>query len=550
MQPRIVVLRQGTDESQGIPQLISNINACNAIVDIVRTTLGPRGMDKLVCEGNGSITISNDGATIMKLLDIVHPAANTLVEIAKSQDEEVGDGTTTVVILAGEFLKEAKEFIETGVHPTDIIRGYTRAAELAKDKVNQLSVNINKPDDKADNKSGVNREILEKCAQTALNSKLVHSHKEFFSKMVVDAVLVLDNTLLDVELIGIKKEKGGSLEDSQLVDGVAFKKCFSYAGFEQQPKKIPTPKILLLNLELELKAEKDNAEIRVDRSEDYQAMIDAEWKIIYQKLDYIVASGANVIFSRLAIGDLATQYFADRNIFCGGRVPSDDLTRLSKATGAKIQTTVSNLIPEVIGTAAMFEELQIGGERYNFVTGCPHAKTATIILRGGGEQFIEEAHRSIHDAIMVVRRAKKHSYVVGGGGAIEMEVSRYLREYSRTIKGKQQLVINSFARALEVIPRQISANAGFDSTDILNKLRQKHADASGAGKWYGVDIENEDICDTFEKNIWEPVMVKLNSITTATEAACLILSVDATVKAPPPAGPDNTPAPAPRGRRR
>jgi len=417
---------------------------------------------------------------------------------------------------------------------------------LAKQKVNELSVNINK-DEK---EPGVNRETLEKCACTALNSKLVHSHKEFFAKMVVDAVLKLDNTLLDVELIGIKKEKGGSLEDSQLVDGVAFKKCFSYAGFEQQPKKIPNPKILLLNLELELKAEKDNAEIRVDKSSDYQAMIDAEWKIIYQKLDYIVASGANVIFSRLAIGDLATQYFADRNIFCGGRVPSDDLTRLSKASGAKIQTTVSNLIPSVLGSALLFEELQIGSERYNFVTGCPLSKTATIILRGGGEQFIEEAHRSIHDAIMVVRRAKKHSYVVAGGGAIEMEVSRYLREYSRTIKGKQQLVINAFAKVLEVIPRQISSNAGMDSTDILNKLRQKHAEQDGKGKWYGVDIENEDICDTFERNVWEPVMVKLNSITAATEAACLILSVDVTVKAPRPPAPDDTPAPAPRGRRR
>jgi len=306
MQPKILVLRQGTDESQGIPQLISNINACNAIVDIVRTTLGPRGMDKLIYEGNGAITISNDGATIMKLLEIVHPAALTLVEIAKSQDEEVGDGTTTVVILAGEFLKEAKEFIETGVHPTDIIRGYTRASELAKEKINELSVNINKPsssDDKNSSSSSsstttgpVNREILEKCASTALNSKLVHSHRDFFSKMVVDAVLKLDNSLLDLDLIGIKKEKGGSLEDSLLVDGVAFKKCFSYAGFEQQPKKIPNPKILLLNLELELKAEKDNAEIRIDKSEDYQAMIDAEWKIIYQKLDQIVASGANVIF--------------------------------------------------------------------------------------------------------------------------------------------------------------------------------------------------------------------------------------------------------------
>lgn len=339
------------------------------------------------------------------------------------------------------------------------------------------------------------------------------------------------------------------MEDSILVEGVAFKKCFSYAGFEQQPKKFTNPKVLLLNLELELKAEKDNAELRIEDPDQYQSMVDAEWKIIYDKLDAIVASGAQVVFSRLAIGDLATQYFADRNVFCGGRVPQEDLTRLSKATGAAIQTTVSNLIPSVLGTAALFEERQVGGERYNFISGCPQAKTATIVLRGGGDQFLDEADRSMHDAIMVVRRARKHSAVVGGGGAIEMELSKHLRDYSRTIKGKEQLLINAYAKALEAIPRQVADNAGFDSTDILNKLRQKHAAASG-GTWFGVDINNEDICDTFKAFVWEPALVKLNAITAATEAASLILSVDETVKNPKPVE-DNTPAPAPRrGRRR
>lgn len=544
MQPRILVLREGTDESQGKPQLISNINACSAIVDIVRTTLGPRGMDKLMYEQGGKVTISNDGATIMKLLDVVHPAAQTLVEIAKSQDEEVGDGTTTVVVLAGEFLKEAKLFIEDGVHPTTIMQGYRTACELARAKIAELAVSTTPKDDKEKDKAI--RQVLERLAATALNSKLIGSHRDFFAKMVVDAVMSLDEDL-DLDMIGIKKEKGGSMEDSVLVQGVTFKKTFSYAGFEQQPKKILNPKILLLNLELELKAEKDNAEIRVSDPAAYQSLIDAEWKIIYDKLDAIVKSGATVVFSKLAIGDLATQYFADRQVFCAGRVATEDLNRVAKATGAAIQTTVSNLVPSVIGSCAVMEERQVGGERYNFLTGCPQAKTATILLRGGGEQFIDEAERSAHDAIMVVRRARKHNTVVAGGGAIEMELSKYLREYSRTIHGKHQLVINSYAKALEVIPRQIAANAGFDSTDILNKLRQKH---SQGGKWFGVDIDKEDICDTFESFVWEPSLIKLNSITAATEAANLILSIDATVKNPKPESPDDRPAPAPRGRGR
>eukprot|EP01087_Luapelamoeba_hula_P020453 TRINITY_DN697_c0_g1_i2.p1 TRINITY_DN697_c0_g1~~TRINITY_DN697_c0_g1_i2.p1 ORF type:complete len:618 (-),score=136.46 TRINITY_DN697_c0_g1_i2:28-1701(-) len=553
MRPPIIVLREGTDTSQGKGQLISNINACMAIVDTVRTTLGPRGMDKLIYQGRGQMTISNDGATIMKLLDIVHPAALTLVEIAKSQDDEVGDGTTSVVVLAGAFLNEAKSFIEEGVHPTTIVRAYRNACGLAKAKIRDLAVDITK--EKGEGNMSL-REMLERCAATTMNSKLIGSHGVFFSKMVVDAVMSLDDDL-DINLIGIKKEKGGSMEDTLLVEGVAFKKCFSYAGFEQQPKKFVNPKFLLLNLELELKAEKDNAELRISDPDEYQSLVDAEWKIIYDKLNSIVSSGAVVVFSRLAIGDLATQYFADRNVFCGGRVPQEDLNRLAKATGAAIQTTVSNLIPSVLGSAALFEERQVGGERYNFVSGCPLAKTATIVLRGGGEQFLDEADRSLHDAIMIVRRARKHNAVVGGGGAIEMELSRYLREHSRTIVGKEQLIINAYAKALEAIPRQIADNAGFDSTDILNKLRQKHAAPTTtagsttvpSGTWFGVDINTEDICDTFKAFVWEPALVKLNALTAATEAATLILSIDETVKNPKPQE-DNTPAPAPRRRGR
>uniref|UniRef100_A0A8C3N7V7 T-complex protein 1 subunit eta n=1 Tax=Geospiza parvula TaxID=87175 RepID=A0A8C3N7V7_GEOPR len=520
----VILLKEGTDTSQGIPQLVSNINACQVIAEAVRTTLGPRGMDKLIVDDRGKATISNDGATILKLLDVVHPAAKTLVDIAKSQDAEVGDGTTSVTLLAAEFLKQVKPYVEEGLHPQIIIRAFrtATATQLAVNKIKDIAVSVKKED------KDEQRSLLEKCAATALSSKLISQSKEFFSKMVVDAVMMLDD-LLQLKMIGIKKVQGGALEDSQLVAGVAFKKTFSYAGFEMQPKKYQSPKIALLNVELELKAEKDNAEVRVNTVEDYQAIVDAEWNILYDKLDKIHKSGAKVVLSKLPIGDVATQYFADRDMFCAGRVPEEDLKRTMMACGGSIQTSVNALSDDVLGRCELFEETQIGGERYNLFTGCPKAKTCTIILRGGAEQFMEETERSLHDAIMIVRRAIKNDSVVAGGGAIEMELSKFLRDYSRTIPGKQQLLIGAYAKALEIIPRQLCDNAGFDATNILNKLRAKHAQG---GMWYGVDVTNEDIADNFQACVWEPAVVRINALTAASEAACLIVSVDETIRNP------------------
>lgn len=518
----VILLKEGTDSSQGVPQLLSNINACQVIAEAVRTTLGPRGMDKLIVDDRGKATISNDGATILKLLDVVHPAAKTLVDIAKSQDAEVGDGTTSVTLLAAELMKQLKPYVEEGLHPQVIIRAFRTATQLAVSKIKELAVPV-KEEDKEEQ-----RRLLEKCAATALSSKLIAMQKDFFSKMVVDAVSLLDD-LLQLKMIGIKKVQGGALEDSHLVAGVAFKKTFSYAGFEMQPKKYESPRIALLNVELELKAEKDNAEVRVNNVEEYQAIVDAEWNILYDKLDKIHKSGAKVILSKLPIGDVATQYFADRDLFCAGRVPEEDLKRTMMACGGSIQTSVNALTDDVLGLCALFEEVQVGGERYNFFTGCPKAKTCTIVLRGGAEQFMEETERSLHDAIMIVRRTIKNDSVVAGGGAIEMELSKYLRDYSRTIPGKQQLLIGAYAKALEIIPRQLCDNAGFDATNILNKLRAKHAQG---GVWYGVDVNNEDIADNFDACVWEPAIVRINALTAASEAACLVLSVDETIKNP------------------
>lgn len=515
----ILLLKEGTEQAQGKRQIVSNIQACQVVADSIRTTLGPRGMDKLIANDQGKSTISNDGATILKLLDIQFPAAKMLVDIAKSQDAEVGDGTTTVVLLAAEFLRNAKPFVEEGVHPQIIIQAYRKAARLAVQKVKELAEPV---------KIGDKKDMLIKCAMTTLNSKLVSTQREYFGKLVVEAVSQLDERL-PLNMIGIKKVHGGSLEESKLVLGVSFKKTFSYAGFEMQQKSYKNPKIVCLNIELELKAERDNAEIRLDNVHEYQQIVDAEWTILYEKLQKMHESGANIVLSKLPIGDVATQWFADRNMFCAGRVSDEDLQRVIEACGGSVQTSVNNLKPENLGTCELFQEEQIGNERYNLFTGCPRAKTCTFILRGGAEQFIDETERSLHDAIMIVRRAMKNDSVVAGGGAIEMEVSKYLRDVSRQIAGKEQLLIAAFARSFEVTPRELANNAGFDATDILNKLRQKHAQG---GKWFGVDIANEDLADNMLACVWEPALVKINAITSAAEAACLVLSVDQTVKNP------------------
>lgn len=511
-------------------------------MDILRSTLGPRGLDKLIDEGRDKVTISNDGATILKLLNIIHPAARTLVDIAKSQDAEVGDGTTSVTLLAGEMLKNCMEYLQDGLHPRIVIRAYRKACNLIVSRIKEIAVDIHGKD--ADD----TRTLLRRCAATSLNSKLIAHHREFFSSIVTDAVLSLDEDL-DLSMIGIKKVQGGSVTDSMLVQGVAFKKTFSYAGFEQQPKKFVNPKVIMLNIELELKAEKENAEVRVDSTKEYQAIVDAEWNVIYEKLDQVVATGAKVVLSRLAIGDLATQYFADRDIFCAGRVTEADLQRVSRAVGGVVQTTMNGVVESdfdtILGTCELFEEVQIGNERYNLITGCTKAKTATIIVRGGSEQFMAETERSLHDSIMIARRTIKHSTAVAGGGAIEMELSRFLRSHSMLVHGKEQLLILAFAKALEVIPKTLCDNAGFDSTDVLNKLRARHASSDGV--WFGVDIEEASICNTWESFVWEPALVKLNAISAATEAACMVLSVDETVQNPQSEQPQAGGAPAGRG---
>ncbi|EAY23001.1 chaperonin subunit eta CCTeta, putative [Trichomonas vaginalis G3] len=519
IRPPIILLREGVDQSQGLGQLISNINACHAIGEILASTLGPRGMDKLIHNGNNRRAIvTNDGATVMKELDIVHPAAQLLVDVAKSQDEEIGDGTTSVIVLATSMLDAAKDFLEDGVHPQFICRCYRTALNAALKKLEEVAVTID----------GGQRKVLEQCAATTLRSKLVSDSRFFFAPMIVDAVLQLDEDMRLNDL-GVKLVKGGSLQDSFFVPGVAFERTFSYAGFEQQPKHFKNPKILLLNVELELKAEGTGAEVRVEDAKEFQEVVDAEWAIIFRKLNDCLNSGANIVISKKPIGDVATQFFADHDIFSAGRVPDEDFNRLAKCTGASILSTTSNIEAKNLGTCADFEERQVGSKRFNIFTG-GNGRAATIVLRGGAEQFLEEAGRSIHDAIMIVRRAKKAQRIVGGGGAIEMVISKHLHEIALKMDGKAQLIVEAFGDALEAIPRSLTNNAGFDSFETLNKLRSAHEKADGV--WAGVDIETGGVLNAVENFIWEPLVVKKNALKAACEAACTILSVDETVQIP------------------
>ena len=519
----ILLLKKGTENLQGQEEILSNIEACLALVEIIRTTLGPRGMDKMIISDGGSTTISNDGATIIKLLNIEHPAGKSLADVAKSQDNEIGDGTTSVMIFAGELLKEAKQFIQDGISPQIIINGFWKGLQLALKKLEECAVKIN---DKSEEEK---RNLLLKCAETSLNSKLIANNKEFFSKMIVEAVEKLEG-FKDKDLIGIKHITGGSITDSLLIDGVAFKKSFSYAGFEQQPKKFKDAKIIILNVELELKSEKENSELRISNPEDFQSFVDAEWKIINKKLENIVNSGANVVLSKLPIGDLATQYFADRNVFCAGRVAAEDIERVAKATGACLLQTCNDITEKSLGICGLFEERQIGAERFNLFMECPKSKTATIIIRGGAEQFIEEAERSMNDAIMIVRRASKATSIVAGGGAIEMELSKYVRNEGMKISGKEQLIVLGFAKALEIIPKTLAQNSALDAIDIMNKLRQKHNKEDDCK--FGVNCFNGGIIDTYINYVWEPTILKENILNSATEAACTIISVDQTIKNP------------------
>ncbi|KCZ80535.1 T-complex protein 1, eta subunit, partial [Anncaliia algerae PRA339] len=492
-----------TDTREGKPQLLSNIEAWKSVAEYLATTLGPYGSDKMFVS-KGNILITNDGATILKRKNFEHPAVKILTSISNNQDKIIGDGTTSVVLLASEFLQKLKSLIKDDFPINEIVDCLNKIKEFCLDNIDKLKLEYQ------DN-------FLYKVAETALNSKILKYHKEHFGRIVVDGIKEIE----DMHLLGIKKVSGGNIKESCLVEGIAFEKCFTYAGYEQQPKCINNPKIACLNVELEWKSEKENAELKINSVEEYEKFLDAEWKIINDKLDFIIKSGAKVVLSKLPIGDYTTQYFAKHDIFCAGRVDEDDLKRISTFAKAPITSNVAYL---KVGECDLFEELQVGKSRFNFFKSASK-KANTIILRGPCETILDELERSINDSLMVVRNVLKTKEVLCGGGSVEMQLSAMIRKEGNECQGKGFLVYTCIAQAFEVIPFVLAQNFGIDGISALQLLRKRH---NLNEFWYGIDSE-KIIGDMREKYIYEPVEVKRNIIGTSFAAVIALIQIDMTI---------------------
>ncbi|KRH94135.1 T-complex protein 1, eta subunit [Pseudoloma neurophilia] len=502
---------EAQDTREGIPQVIANIDSWLSVAETLKTTLGPYGRDKMFLI-NDEIIITNDGATILKNLRLEHPAAKLLAIISESQDKEVGDGTTSVVLLACEMLKQLKNLIS---EKFDIKFIKNSLKDVQKKCLSALdSLKINFTDD-----------ILYKIAQTSLTSKILKYNNHYFSQMLVDTLKNIEN-LDDERLLGIKKVTGGSISDSIMVNGVAFEKCFTYAGYEQQPKKIENPKIICLNIELEWKKERENCEIRMNNVEEYQSIVDTEWKLIKDRLDQIIETGANVVLSSLPIGDYATQYFARKNIFCSGRVPKEDLFRVIHSCGGRIYNS-THFFGE-LGTCQLFEECQVGKLRYNFFKGGSQ-KSYTLLLRGPGADILNEVERSVHDAVMVIKKTLKQKDVVTGGGSTEMELARILRDHANDTRDKNAFFVYlQVSRAFEIIPYQLSKNFTHDAMEVIQKLRYDHAHNNPHS---GVSI-TKGTGNMLIDGVLEPLLVKKSMIKAAISAVSTLLMVDTTIISP------------------
>ena len=502
-------------ESNSFSKIISNIDACIRVVEMIKTTLGPSGMDKFIQYEEDRTLITNDGATIMNILRPENEISKILIEIAKSQDFEVGDGTTTVCLICGDLLQLAKELLIEKVHPRNICKIFKKGARIATQVLKETSFEPPTCDLK------LLKKILMSCCATSLNSKLISGKRHIFAEIIVSTCLIMGREF-DPNMVSVKTILGGAINDSFFIKGICIKKPFSYAGFEKQTKKYYYPLLLLLNIELEIKAEENDAETRLNSMVKFKKVIDAEWSIIYEKLDRISETKIKAVFSTQTIGDLATQYFAERGIICGGRLSTDEIMKISKGTGARLISAVSDINHITMGKCGILEEKQIGTERYIFILGCNN-KATTIILRGSSNKFLDETKRCLNDGIMVARRVLKNQAICGGAGAVEMKIAAKLRKYVKTVTGKNHTILTKFAQALEIIPKTICENAGLDSISILSSLRSIHDNTES---WDGICVETGTIFNAFENYIWEPMIVKTHAIQAATEAACTVLSID------------------------
>ncbi len=511
----IFILREGSQRTKGREAQNNNIMAAKAVAAAVRTTLGPKGMDKMLVDSLGDIVITNDGATILKEMDIEHPAAKMIVEVAKTQDDEVGDGTTTAAVLAGEFLKNAEELLEAGVHPTVIASGYRLASLKAREILKTLARPVTSKD----------RDLLLKIAATAITGKGAESSKDVFANLTVNAVLAVVDTengkqKVDIDDIKVEKKVGGSVEESVLIEGMVIDKERVHTNM---PKKITNAKILLLNEALEIKKTEVDAEISIKSPDQLQLFLDQEEQMIHDMVTKVINSGANVVFVQKGIDDIAQHYLAKAGIYAARRVKKSDMDKLARATGAKVLTSLKEINDSDLGKAGLVEEKKIGDEAMTYVTECHNPKAVSIILRGGTEHVADEAERALHDALRVVGVAIEDETLVAGGGSPEVELALRLREYSATLKGREQLAVAKFAEALEVIPRTLAENAGLDPIDMLVEMRSQHEKGN---KTAGLNVFTGKVVDMWKEGVVEPLRVKTQAISSGTEAATMILRID------------------------
>jgi len=511
----IFILPEGTQRTSGKNAQRVNIAAAKAVAETVRTTLGPKGMDKMIVDSLGDVTITNDGVTILQEMQIEHPSAKMIVEVAKTQEDEVGDGTTTAVILAGELLKNAEGLLEQDIHPTVLARGYRLASYKAQEILNEIAEKITIKDDK----------ILIQIADTAMTGKGAEASKEHLSRLVVKAVKEIADEndkeiFIDKNNIKIEKKVGGSVEDTELVQGIILDKERVHSAM---PKQVKNARIALIDTALEIKSTETEAKIQISNPSQMQAFIEQEEKMIKDMTAKVVKSGANVVFCQKGIDDLAQHFLAKAGVYAARRISKSDMEKLSRATGGRVVSSLEDLEDGNLGKAGIVEEIRVGDEEMTFVRDCKNPKAVTILVRGGTDHVVDEVTRALTDAVGDVIASLKNGLVVGGAGAPEMEVAKGLRKFAQSLSGREQLAVEAFANAIEVIPRTLAENAGLDPIDVLTELKSAHDKKI---KWAGIDVFTGKIKDSWKAGVIEPLKIKTQAVSSASEVAIMILRID------------------------
>ena len=511
----VLVLKESALQTKGKDAQQNNIAAAKLVAQLVKSSLGPRGLDKMLVDSLGDVTITNDGATILKEIDVQHPAAKMLVEISKTTDNEVGDGTTSAVILAGALLEHAELLIDQDVHPTIIVDGYKKSARKTKEYLEEI----------ADTISSVDKNMLTKIAKTSMQTKLVRKDSDLLAEIIVKSVVAVSEKEgekydVDIDDIKVEKKAGGSIKDSVIIEGIVLDKEIVHGGM---PRTISDAKIALINTALEISKTETDAKINISNPQQLKSFLDEENKMLKTMVDKVIGSGANVVLCQKGLDDMAQHYLAKAGIIAVRRIKESDLTKLAKATGARIVTNLDDLFERDLGSAAIVEERKIEEDKWVFIEGCKHPQSVTLLIRGGTQRVIDEVDRSIHDSLMVVKDVIEKPEIVAGGGAPEAFAASQLKEWADNFSGREQLAIKKYAEALEVIPLTISENAGMDPIDTMATLRSKQNQGQ---KWTGIDAKNTKIADMMAINVVEPIVVKEQIIKSATEAACMILRID------------------------